>query len=583
MLDMLHKHIPKDWQYRHFDDEEIIDFFTNNYIEEFKDVIAKFNALQKGAHRSDLFRYYYLYLYGGVYIDSDALLEVNITKIIDENDEFIVPLSALNNCTMFNGYICCTKKNKIMYEALKFMYEQETEAINNYYFINCKKLYDILNEIKGKDIKILKELILDDKLAFTFKNNVHVLTHYYNKNSIITSPDEIPKIIKTDKSEIKVGISFDFPDSFETMYSNGIKQNVIYLGELLLNIGYDCYFIVKNNKYKQDVIDKLSYDKRFKFLKETNILSHGFDMIIIMGYEMDLSILKTLKYMNTKLILYQCGNSYICDAETVLYKHNTIYMPYFSRLTKDDKLYDEIWSIPQMVNSNLHYWKTLFRTECIEVPFVWSPKYLEIVEAQLKTANMEAVYTIKKEKAKAIAICEPNISIMKWGFPALLVCENAYRKNKDLIETVFFNNVFSSNPKKLDMDFLNNLVRSLDLLNDKKLSIEGRYNILYFMSKHADFVVSHQWENNLNYLYLDLAWMGYAIIHNASLCKDIGYYYDQFNYEEGGNVLEYALKNHDLNKDEYLAKNRKLIDRYLPTNKELQNKYAILMDNVFSK
>jgi hypothetical protein len=171
---------------------------------------------------------------------------------------------------------------------------------------------------------------------------------------------------------------------------------------------------------------------------------------------------------------------------------------------------------------------------------------------------------------------------MKWAFPAVLVCENAYRKNKK-IEKLFINNITEKNGKINDfnIDALNKIVRSLDLFHDKKISIEGRFNTLYFMSKYADIAVSHQWENPLNYLYFDLAWMGWPIVHNAYLCKDIGYYYDQFNYEMGGEVLSNVILNHDLNAEEYLKNNRKNIDRYLPTNKELQNNYKTIIDNLF--
>ena len=91
------------------------------------------------------------------------------------------------------------------------------------------------------------------------------------------------------------------------------------------------------------------------------------------------------------------------------------------------------------------------------------------------------------------------------------------------------------------------MCRSLDLFKEKKITSESRYNTLEFMSKHCDIAISHQWENPLNYLYLDLAWMGWPILHNASLCKDVGYYYEGFNYEEGGNVLLDVINNHDKN------------------------------------
>jgi hypothetical protein len=123
------------------------------------------------------------------------------------------------------------------------------------------------------------------------------------------------------------------------------------------------------------------------------------------------------------------------------------------------------------------------------------------------------------------------------------------------------------------------LVKSTDLFNDKKISVENRYNTLIFMMKYADIAVSHQWQNPLNYLYLDLAWMGWPIVHNAHLCKDIGYYYEDFDYKMGGDVLSEAVKNHD-NDKEYLERQRALIDRYLPSNKALQDAYRKLISDL---
>jgi hypothetical protein len=101
------------------------------------------------------------------------------------------------------------------------------------------------------------------------------------------------------------------------------------------------------------------------------------------------------------------------------------------------------------------------------------------------------------------------------------------------------------------------------------------------MSKHCDIAISHQWENPLNYLYLDLAWMGWPILHNAHLCKDVGYYYEGFNYYQGSEMLNHILMNHEPNSNEYLNKNRKIINTYIPTNKCLQNKYKNLIENLF--
>ena len=48
-------------------------------------------------------------------------------------------------------------------------------------------------------------------------------------------------------------------------------------------------------------------------------------------------------------------------------------------------------------------------------------------------------------------------------------------------------------------------------------------------------------------------------------------------------MLSDAILNHDQNYNEYLVKNRKAIDRYLPTNKILQEKYIDLITAVLTK
>ena len=161
-----------------------------------------------------------------------------------------------------------------------------------------------------------------------------------------------------------------------------------------------------------------------------------------------------------------------------------------------------------------------------------------------------------------------------------------YVRIKFQILQVFINNISdkskdSSNMNKFNLDAFTIFVNNLDLCKDGKLSIEGRFNTLEFMNIYADVVVSHQWENNLNYLYFDLAWMGWPIVHNGSLCKDVGYYYEQFNYEEGGDVLLNVILNHDNDIDVYVKKNREAIDKYLTTNKELQEKYINLINDLY--
>jgi hypothetical protein len=629
----------EDWKYEFYSDEDALNFITNNPIEEFSEASTVFKSFKTGPHKSDFFRYYYLYLRGGVYIDSDFLLKGNLNDIVKDYEFFCVK-SMLNNDSIFNGFIGCESKNKIIYMALKNLYFLDKKILDLDYFYNCKNLNNIVENYKStinsiyekindsdnktkkfldKKIKMYNEQLVrihnnstriyktvsslqTDKesvnLTYTEiidENNQVLGIHYFAKNVI--NPDfQIPDKKLKDISETKICLTLDLPDKVNDLFCNGIRQNVLYLGELLLNIGYDTFFSC-NKPLTKELTDKMSYDSRFKFIPNEKILSNNFDVVISIGYELELNIIKILKLMKTKIVSYNCGNNYIIDSECMLYNQHPSKKNQVNYIKKNDLIpYDIIWSIPQMTNTNQYYWSTLMRTKCIEVPFVWSNSSIKLAAIAENKTYTDFLY-VNKGNEKKIVIFEPNISIMKWCGPSLLVCENAYRKyvndNKEndnkneenKIKQVFVNNMYNKGNDKsintFNMDAFTLFVNNLDLCVDGKISIEARFNSLLFISTFADIVVSHQWENNLNYLYFDMAWMGWPIVHNASLCKDVGYYYDQFNYEEGGNKLIDCLNNHDKNINEYMIRNRQAIDKYLTTNKELQEKYKILISNLF--
>lgn len=584
------------WNYIHFNDEEIIKYITENPIPEFNDSVNVFNSFEKGQHKSDFFRYYYLYLNGGVYIDSDAMLEKNIEYIIDDNCEFftVKSIKQIHN-SIFNGFIGCIPKHVIMYEALKHIYHIDHNILKNNYFYICKEMYNIIenynnilsslfvNSSNLSHLKIFTEEFYKDGVCATLNNKKEViLLHYFNKEIINFMVEPIDRLYKSNNT--KIGITLDLPENASSMFSNGIRQNVLFFGELLVNIGYDCYFIIDDKKFNLEVTTELLYSSNFKYIKKSSILSVNFDLVVIMGYEIEPEIIKQLRYVKTKVIYYLCGNTYIMDSEKILYDQHSAR----DCLTYINKtgyvLYDEIWCIPQMTNTNKHYIQTLQRCKCIEVPFIWSENAIKFAMIAEKKTYDELMYKNSEDICKRIVIFEPNISIMKWCFPSLLVCENAYRKNNSLIKQVYANNItdIKTGINNFNLVSFNKIANNLDLCTDKKISIETRYPTLSFISKHADIAVSHQWENNLNYLYFDLAWMGHPIVHNASLCKNVGYYYDQFNYEEGGEILTECIKTHDINLDTYIINNRNAINQFLTTNIDLQNKYTQLIQSLFS-
>ena len=95
-------------------------------------------------------------------------------------------------------------------------------------------------------------------------------------------------------------------------------------------------------------------------------------------------------------------------------------------------------------------------------------------------------------------------------------------------------------------------------------------------------MISHQWDNPLNYLYLDAMHFGYPLIHNADMVQDGGYFYKDFNLKDGGNILKEVIENHDNRLNEYRLKNEPVLNRYKSDNQEIIEVYRKLLDNLFT-
>ena len=378
----------------------------------------------------------------------------------------------------------------------------------------------------------------------------------------------------------RIGITFDVPTDENGIFSNGIRQNALAFYELLALIGYEVRLVVVDEAARERILVPFwNQDGNFHVVLIDQMLDYRFDLVVQFGFDLPDNSFELLKQHGTKIVFYNCGNLYFIESESCLFRPDDQQVTKYHRKRK----FDQIWLIPQMMNSCKHYMETLYRCEVLEAPFVWSPNYLELSEKY----NDQSFLYQNRGPSKAVTIFEPNISLMKWCLPAVLICENAYRTLKersdaaerDRIRHLFVTNV-PNNIKNIKR--FTYVVNSLDLHADKRISIESRYHTLLYMANFADVAVSHQMENNLNYLYLDLAWMGWPVVHNASLCPDIGYYYEGFDYGQGGDLLVRVLETHDSNKDEYLERNRTAINRFLPSNLLLQSRYKRMIDRLFS-
>jgi GR25 family glycosyltransferase involved in LPS biosynthesis len=373
---------------------------------------------------------------------------------------------------------------------------------------------------------------------------------------------------------MKIGITIGLKDNKESIWTNGIKLNVLNLVRLLKK---------SDKKYDVCILNtvNVNWDTKPNYLNNIDIYNFDekfmeMDLIFVMGAQVSDDDLKKFKSQgNKKVVSYKCGNNYVLHMEETLFKEGVN--------SQYETSFDEVWYIPQQHENNNGYYHTLYRTNSIIVPFLWDSKdldeSLESVDLSFKSGKFKKSSKYEPKEKKTLGIMEPNLNIVKYSLIPTMIAEESYRTEigKSKIEKLMLTNSSELGKHK---SFLS-IIKTFDLFKDKKISAESRYQTAFIVSQHLDVLISHQLMNPLNYLYLDVAYMGYPVLHNAYMCKDLGYYYEGSSTVEGSKMLNWILENHDNNLENYREKNKKVFDRYSINNPDLVRTYDKLIENLF--
>lgn len=125
-----------------YDDNDIKIFLKKYYS---KNVLDCFNQLV-GAHKADLFRYCYLYKFGGIYIDIKTELIKDINEIFNKNIDLYTVLS-INKNTIYQGIIYSKKKNPIFKKLISYIVSVKKPILKKDYLIFTYDFYTKLKEI----------------------------------------------------------------------------------------------------------------------------------------------------------------------------------------------------------------------------------------------------------------------------------------------------------------------------------------------------------------------------------------------------------------------------------------------------
>jgi Protein of unknown function (DUF2827) len=328
---------------------------------------------------------------------------------------------------------------------------------------------------------------------------------------------------------IKIGLTLgnNVSQFLGVLWSHGIGQNVTYLAMLLSRMpNVECCFIAAESDNTHDM-----QIAGMPVLTPEQALAH-IDVLIEIGLRLGENDMAAFRARGGKYISYMAGNAMIMNLESVANNTSTGEIP-------SPVGFDAAWMTPQHWHTNRGYCE-LTRSKIVrKAPHIWHPYYLL---ASIEKEKSERYFYKQHEPSNwKIGVFDPTVNVVKTFHLPLLVCEEAQRLDPALIKSVL---LFSTARFAGNLHF-EELIASTDLGKAKKVHSEDRYPIASVLGRHVEAVVTHQWENDLNYLYWDVLYAGRPLIHNCEPLKEVGAYYRPFEPKDGGRVMEEALKRHD--------------------------------------
>ncbi|AMP10085.1 hypothetical protein CAter282_2337 [Collimonas arenae] len=238
--------------------------------------------------------------------------------------------------------------------------------------------------------------------------------------------------------------------------------------------------------------------------------------------------------------------------------------------------YDAIWMVPQVANISQSYFETLRRRPAQVAPFVWDPIF---VNQRSQDLEHHGEYR-PRSGPKRLAVMEQNHDIVKFCLYPIFIAEEAYRQRPQDIALLQVTN--TERLARDSKEFIA-VMNQMDIVREHKAVFLGYHDTPNFLSKMTDVVISHQIENALNYFYFDVCWQGYPLVHNAHMCRDLGYFYENNNVLDGSRKLIDVLTSHDGIWQEYLTRQRQILGRYSPTNPQVTAEYERLLHAVLQQ
>lgn len=339
-----------------------------------------------------------------------------------------------------------------------------------------------------------------------------------------------------------------------SFFENGLRQNVFFLYQLFA-ASPNCKKVIFLNHGDGEPVDPMAEAGiNPGIISRTKDVLDELDYVISIGAAMDRETVAALKQRHVPIIGYKCGNGGVIAMEAMCADPpRSDAERYF-----DADYFDVLWMTSQHIHTYKGWCETVYRVPVVEIGQVWSDWFI-----QQRPDHVRENYGYRPGKdAWRVGVLDPNITVMKTSHMPMLVCEAGYREQPDAFAAFYISNGL----RYADTVHFPSFYGALSAAKSGKMTLEERFVGVDMIANHCDAVVTHHWENGLNYLFYEVLKGGYPLIHNSQFLKDYGYYYADFDADSGGDALIRAKREHDANLGHYRLRAKQLIESVSPFN-----------------
>jgi hypothetical protein len=345
----------------------------------------------------------------------------------------------------------------------------------------------------------------------------------------------------------------------DTLFRNGLTQNIVVLYDLFESMGYKSYLLQYAG---QPPGEKKSFILNYRTITPNDIIKSPMPIraFIEIGMSLDSATRGYLKSIGAKIVKLYLGNILNIDIETIQNFSNM----FFNHHVVGE--IDEIWTSPHY-KQHVDYAALLNRTEIKNskvVPYVWDSCFIR------QYGDKETIEWTPPPswKQQDIVIMDPNISFQKCYFYSLLLIEAFSRKYPEWRGKV---QIINGDRMKIDANTYNFVLPSLSLYKSNRIVLHGRKNIHTILKDHRSSVfITHQWNNDFNYMALELLYCNYPLLHNSDGWDKFGYFYSINNWDVAIETVYNSFVNHKENLNIYKTHAANLIWKHSVHNPEIQ-------------